>query len=226
MLAEWDIDNAYWELPKEGVYDSVKQPSQLVCSHRGMRGNFFFSIAKGGERSLDRIGKAADRGFRAVPLEDFLNLVRWDLDHNTLFEKDGLVLNQNIKGVPIGGFLSAQLMCIRALVQEITFMQNQVPIFSKVRKQWDNKVWPKMTFTPGQQVARPEMAWVPKDVGCFNSHGMDGWVEQTYRLLGSLTLDFQPVVLRAMMLWDFHPEGHLGHIIQSAPKTQHYFLRN
>ena len=93
VLAERDIDNAYWELPKEGVYNSVKQASQLVRAHRGMRGNFFFSIAKGGERSLHRIGKAADRGFRSVLLEDVLKFVRWDLDHNTLFEMDGWVLN-------------------------------------------------------------------------------------------------------------------------------------
>ena len=91
MLAERNIDNAYWELPKEGVYDSVKQAAQLVRAHRGMRGNFFFSIAKGGERSLDRIGEAADRGFRAVPLEDVLKIVRWDLDQNTLFDIDGWV---------------------------------------------------------------------------------------------------------------------------------------
>ena len=151
MLAERDIDNAYWELPKEGVYNSFKQASQQLRAHRGMRGNLFFSIAEGGERSLDRIGKAADGGFRAVPLEDVLKLVRWDLDHNTLFEMDGWVLNQNIKGVPIGGFLSAQLMCIGALIQEITFMQNQVPIFREVRKQWDNKVWPKMTLAPASK---------------------------------------------------------------------------
>ena len=162
VLAERDVETAYWELPMKGVYDSDKQASQLVRAHRGMRGNFFFSIAKGGERSPDRIGKAAHRGFRAVPLEDVLKFARWDLDHNTLFEMDGWVLNQNIKGVPIGAFLSAQLMCIRALVQEITFMQNQVPIFCEVRKQWGNKVWPKMTSTPGQQVACSEMALVPK----------------------------------------------------------------
>ena len=124
VLAERDIDNAYWELPKEGVYDSVKQASQLVRTHSSMRGQFFFCIAGGGERLLDRIGKAADRGFRAVSLGDVLKFVRWELHHNTLFEIDGWVLNQNIKGVPIGGFLSAQLMCIWALVQGITFMQN------------------------------------------------------------------------------------------------------
>ena len=75
-------------------------------------------------------------------------------------------------------------MCIWALVQEIKFMQNQGPIVREVRKQWDNKVWPKMTLTPGQQVACPEMAWELKDVSFFNSHGMDGWFEQTHKLVG------------------------------------------
>ena len=83
-----------------------------------------------------------------------------------------------------------------------------------------------MTFTPGQHVACPAMAWVPKDVTFFNSHGMDGWFEQTYKLVGTLTLDGHPITLRAMMLWDSYSGGRLGHIIQSAPKTQHYFLRN
>ena len=117
-------------------------------------------------------------------------------------------------------------MCIWALVQEIIFMQNEVPIFREVRKQWDNKVWPKMTLTPGQQVACPEVAWVPTDVSFSNSHGMDGWLEQTYKLLGTPTLDGHLIALRAMMLWDSNPEGRLGHIIQSAPKTQHYVLRD
>ena len=75
-------------------------------------------------------------------------------------------------------------------------------------------------------MACPEMAWVPKHVSPFNSHGMVGWFEQTHKLVGTLTLDGQPIALRAMMLWDSHPEGRLSHIIQSAPKTQQNFLRD
>mmetsp|Transcript_22695 Transcript_22695/g.38822 ORF Transcript_22695/g.38822 Transcript_22695/m.38822 type:complete len:102 (+) Transcript_22695:614-919(+) len=86
-------------------------------------------------------------------------------------------------------------MCIWARVQEINFLQNQVPIFTEVRKKWDDKVWPKMTLTPGQQMACPEMAWVPKDVSFFNSHDMDGWFEQTYKLVGTLTLAGHPIAL-------------------------------
>ena len=70
------------------------------------------------------------------------------------------------------------------------------------------------------------MAWEPKDVSFSDSHGMDCCFEQTHRLVGTLTLDGHPIALRAMMLWDSHPEGRLGHIIQSAPNTQHYFFWN
>ena len=49
MLAERDIDNAYWELPKEGVFAAVQEAATLVRKHRGMCGDFFFSIIRGGE---------------------------------------------------------------------------------------------------------------------------------------------------------------------------------
>ena len=90
VLAERDIDNAYWELRREGVYDSVKQGAQLVRTHRGMRGQFFFSIARGGERSLERIGKAADTGFRAVPLEDVLNFCQVGLGQQHVIRDEWL----------------------------------------------------------------------------------------------------------------------------------------
>ena len=62
--------------------------------------------------------------------------MRWDLDHNTLFEFNGWVLSQNTKGVPIRGFLSAQLMCLWALVEEIG-LDNPGPAFKEVLSKWD-----------------------------------------------------------------------------------------
>ena len=47
-LAECDIDNAYWELPKDGVLDAIKQAAQRVLEHRGMRGSFQFSMLREG----------------------------------------------------------------------------------------------------------------------------------------------------------------------------------
>ena len=104
-LAERDIDNAYWELPKDGVLDTVKQAAQRVQKHRGckMRGSFHFNPSKGGDRLLDRMGCAAVRHFRVIPLCDLVKSVHWDRHENTLFDRQGWVLNQLIKGVPIGG---------------------------------------------------------------------------------------------------------------------------
>ena len=69
--------------------------------------------------------------------EHVLRFVRWDLNHNTLFEYNYWVLNQNIKWVPIGGFLLAQLMCLWALVQEITFLANPQRLVDEVHRRWD-----------------------------------------------------------------------------------------
>ena len=117
VLVEKDIDNTYWELPKEGVFEAVREAAAMVKKHRGMRGEFYFSIARGGERLLDHLGEAADRNFRTVPLRYVLQFVWWDLDHNTLFGYQGWVLSQNLQCVPIGGLLSAQLMCLWALIK-------------------------------------------------------------------------------------------------------------
>ena len=225
-LAERDIDNAYWELPKDGVLDAVKQAAQRVQKHRGMRGSFHFSIAKGGERLLDRIGCATERHFRVIPLCDLVKFVHWDLHENTLFEWQGWVLNQNIKGVPIGGYLSAQLMCIWALVQEIAFVENPSPLFERPLLGWDRRRLPEIALKPGPTLTFPKVAWVPKDTHTFNSAGMSSWFEPSWKHVGTLCVQGIHVELRALALWDSHPKGRLGHIIQSAPRRQHFFLRN
>ena len=69
------------------------------------------------------------------------------------------------------------------------------------------------------------IAWVPKDMSLFNREGMSGWFEQSHKEVGTLKVDVT-VALRTVVLWDSHPEGRLGHIIQLAPRHQQYFLRN
>ena len=44
--------------------------------------------------------------------------------------------------------------------------------------------------------------------------------------MGTLCVQGVSIELRALALWDSHPEGRLGHIIQSPPRRQHFFLRN
>ena len=55
---------------------------------------------------------------------------------------------------------------------------------------------------------------------------MSGWFDQSYKLVGLLNVDGITVTLRTVVLWDSHPEGRLGHIIQCAPRRQHFFQRN
>ena len=109
---ERDIDNAYWNLDKEAVEAAVKQAALLVRKHQNMRGDFMFAIAKGSLLLLDRIGTATGKNYRVFSLEQVTHFVHWDLHANTLFAVWGVVLQQSECGVPIGGFISAQLMCL------------------------------------------------------------------------------------------------------------------
>ena len=80
-----------------------------------------FAIAKGSLSLLDRIGTATGKNYRVFSLEQVTRFVHWDLHANTLFAVWGVVLLQSERGVPMGGFISAQLMCLWALVREHTF---------------------------------------------------------------------------------------------------------
>ena len=103
-LEERDIDNAYRESNKPRVIDSVTKAASIVKQHRHMQGSFWFSIAKGGLKSRDGVGKASDKGFRTVSLDEVLNYVRWDIYHTNLFTLWGVSMEQQKKGVPIWWF--------------------------------------------------------------------------------------------------------------------------
>ena len=175
-----------------------------------MHGSFHFSIAKGGEPLLDRIGSATDRHFRVVLLCDPLKFMIGDLHENTPFEWQGWVLSQNSTGVPIGAYLSTQLMCIWALIQEINFMESPSRVFERVLVNWDRKVLLSIALKPGLVLTFLAAAWVPRDTQLFNASGMQGWFEPSWKHVGSLCVDGVSVELRALVLWDSHPEGMLA----------------
>ena len=143
-----------------------------------------------------------------------------------LFKWNGWVLTQDTKGVPIGGYLSAQLMCICALVQELSFVESPGAGFNSLLLDWDRRALPKIALKPGPSLTFPTFAWVPKDTQTFNVSGMQGWFESSWKHLGALCVLGVQSELHALVLWDSHPEGRVSHIIQSAPRRQHFFLRN
>ena len=91
---------------------------------------------------------------------------------------------------------------------------------------WNHQVLPKIVLKPGPTLTFPKVTWVPRDTQAFNVSGMQGSFEQLWKLVGTLCVLGVDVELRVLVLWDSHPEGQVGHIVQSAPRRQHFFLRN
>ena len=188
-------------------------------------------MAKGGMRMLDRVGHAADRNFRVFSIENVMDYVEWDLNDNTLFTLWGVVMRQAKKGVPIGGYLSAQLMCIWALVQEMTVLESpdKKQLIQNVHKLWPRHLSPP-EIKPGPVLTFPYPAYVPRDKQVLYHTGMRGWkshpANPEKRLLCQITIQEVCVKCTAMGLWDSHPEGRVGQIVQRSPQAQHAFLRN
>jgi hypothetical protein len=105
--AEMDMDDMFWQIPKDEVIPSL---TYLAKKLKGRRtGETWFTLDRIGDKKLDRMGKAPEKTSISVSLTEVLRYVEWDVFSNTLFVVHTLVLNQGAKGVPIGGFISAQL---------------------------------------------------------------------------------------------------------------------
>lgn len=74
--------HCFWNLDKEGVLLALKKGTQKAKEGRNMWGNFWFSIAKGSEKTLDRLGKASNQLHRTLSLEQVAKFVKWDVFHN------------------------------------------------------------------------------------------------------------------------------------------------
>ena len=106
-LYERDMDNCYWEMKKQEVLDAIRESAQAVMDGRGVTGQLWFSVAKGGDKACDRVGKANSQLFHTIPFEAVLRYVTWDIRFNVWFCVGPVLMAQGDKGVPIGGFLSA-----------------------------------------------------------------------------------------------------------------------
>ena len=82
------------------------------------RRQIWFCISKDGLRKSDRLGKGTFERFLNVSSDEVWRYVDFDFSFNNLFVLGPLVLRQGLKGVPIGGFLSAQLAELWCLWQE------------------------------------------------------------------------------------------------------------
>ena len=102
-LWERDIDNAFWSVDKDRVLQGIKQACRVVKTYRKIRGEVFFSFAKGNQKSLDRMGKATARHSCIVSVSGLLSLVKWDIKENNLFNLLGHHSPSASEGRPHGG---------------------------------------------------------------------------------------------------------------------------
>ena len=93
-----------------------------------------------------------------------------------------------------------------------------------------HKLWPRHmdvpVIKPGPVLTFPYPAYVPCDKQVLYHTGMKGWFHPEKRLFFHVTFRDSRVNFIAMGLWDSHPEGRVGQIIQRSPRAQHAFLRN
>ena len=97
-------------------------------------------------------------------------------------------------------------MCICALVQKVAFVENLTPLLERLLLGWDRRTLPDIALKPSPTLTFPKMARVPKDTHTFNSANMSGWFEPSWKHVGTPSVRWIHVELRALALWHSHLE--------------------
>ena len=111
-----------------------------------------------------------------MTLAEVTDFVSWDIHENNWFQVWGVVMRQQETGVLIGGFLSAQLMCIQALATEHHFAESpeKLKLLQPVLQKWPQNL-PALQIKPGPLLTFPQVAFVPHERKLFEQQGMQGW---------------------------------------------------
>ena len=155
-----------------------------------------------------------------LSFEQIHKYVVWELYHNTYFCVDQILMRQGERGVPIGGFLSAQLMVLYAIAQEIKIMNpaGMQKRIQKVSRKYCKEKLLAFQFSAGPQLTFQRPPLVPRISTFFESYGMKGWFDPQNKTIGFVSIAGTTCELQMLQLWDAHPHGRFGHIIQSTPK--------
>lgn len=117
---ELDVADCFLNTPRDAVISAIRFWASLL--QQRSRRQPCFAISKDGKRG-DHWGRPACIHYWALPLEDVLRCCQWELQHNAFFEASTpegqtVVLQQQL-GLPIGGHLSAAMVELVALHQEL-----------------------------------------------------------------------------------------------------------
>ena len=190
FVRERDMDNCYSNIDKQQVLQVLTFAKERIMTNLGQRIELWFSIARGSERQRDRVGKSADSMFPVVSFQQVYEYVVWVLLHNTFFCLDKILLRQRPKGVPIGGFLSAQIMVLWAIFCESVLLTSEGmhTHMRKVHTTMSQLPLPAYSFTPGPRLTFPRDVLLPKNKEFFAKYGMRGWFNQPQKTLGWVSL--------------------------------------
>ena len=174
---------------------------------------------------MDHIGKASGKLHRTIDIDDVLKFVKWDVGYNKEFTVGCVTLSQGEKGVPIGGFLSAQLCVLWGMYREgLLLHETSLPLLlDEVLEKWNPSIG-SLSLHPRGTLTFPNVVTVPRDREEFHNSGMNGWVKPENKTFARAIIDNFPVDIAAVCLWDAHPEGRVGQLLRTAPKSQHRFL--
>ena len=187
-------------LGQEMLSTHISSPRNIIYSH--------FFAKKRYQPAGSVMGKATAKHFRVVSIGELLSFVEWDMKQNNLFTLWGIVLRQQVKGVPIGGFLSAQLMCLCLLAVEYSFVHSphRIAVLRPILDTWPLNL-PPIALAPGPCLTFPFVSIVPQDPGHFNKSGMSGWFQQDATCLFKLEIEGHTIPVVCIELWDNHLEG-------------------
>ena len=116
---ERDMDDMFWQIERSEALQAISWAIDRARSDaRGK--TLWFSIAKGLEKDLDRFGKNSAKSFVTLSESEVLRFVEYDMTENVFLTVGSLILYQGARGIPIGGFLSAQIAEIWACWKEFT----------------------------------------------------------------------------------------------------------
>ena len=249
MFLEKDMEDVLWEIPKQDAMAAVRWACSLVKPCAVSR-SLTFAIAKGHLKHLDRIGTGSSDQFYNISSGAVLRYVQFELFENELFVLGPLILSQGDKGVPIGGFLSAQIRELWALWREAHYVFGDRR--AGVTEQWCAAMLPLLpalvpivdavelsmigdtdfTLSPivaQTMVCRQKIMVHPRSaqvtLPALSQSGFDGWWSPMEKPFGCMHIGSTNILLVRSTTWDGAPDGRLGAIMRDTLRRDQQVAR-
>ena len=194
----------------------------------------FFSLAKGGLNELDRVGTTSSDHFVVITGQQVKTYVEFELFDNCFFTMGPLIMLQGTAGIPIGGFLSAQLTELWCIWREVTTMRGDCRV--KTEQGFAAHCRDHFALPATLHLADPsDFSMSPNEQGMISeayiqrstkvpevTHdvviegGFQGWYRPMEKFFGCIKLPDLTLFLVCSTPWDGSPIGRLGVLLKTA----------